>query len=87
MIIKRVIRMSTPQHVSGRLYSVLKRSGNHSFVYTSYVSVLVQTALKLGKQTVSFQVYNLNFTHIPSYPAYNCVLWHQLLSIIIFGLF
>ena len=32
-----------------------------SFVYTSYVSVPVQTALKFGKQTVSFKFNNLKF--------------------------
>ena len=32
-----------------------------SFVYTSYVSVPVETALKLGKQIVSFHFYNLTF--------------------------
>ena len=32
-----------------------------SFVYLSYVNALVLTALKIGKQTVSFQFYNLEF--------------------------
>ena len=32
-----------------------------AFIYSSYVSVPVRTALKFGKQTVSFQFYYLRF--------------------------
>ena len=49
-------------HILSSFFTFGKQSQwNLSFVYTSYVSVPVRTAVKFGKRTVSFQFYNLKY--------------------------